>query len=102
MWPGECMSPCPHGERGETEITFRCSFSKHRFHFVPGSLGHLFWSLKMRSRMHSTLELGDGQGDLALQVIPLVAKPESVLGLHRTRLEKRRSQMQKEMTSNKE
>lgn len=56
----------------------------------------------MRSRMHSTLELGDGQGDLALQVILLVAKPENVLGLHRTRLEKRRSQIQKEMTSNKE
>lgn len=29
----------------------------------------------MRSGIHSTLKLGDGQGDLALQVIPLVAKP---------------------------
>lgn len=52
--------------------------------------------------MHCTLELGDGQGDLALEVIPLVAMPESVLGLHRTGLEKRRSQIQKEMTSNEE
>ncbi|EPQ10788.1 Receptor-type tyrosine-protein phosphatase T [Myotis brandtii] len=86
----------------DTTITVMLKPAQSRGAPVSGPLGHLFWSLKMRSRMHSTLELGDGQGDLALQVIPLVAKPESVLGLHRTRLEKRRSQIQKEMTSNKE